>query len=102
MSSRRLCGVILVIHTFKILLFNVYMPCDTSYDESNETKFADVLNEISIICNKHDVDQVIIGGDFNTDFFGNASLHSITLNSFFDDESMRSGLNHILSNVKYT
>ena len=102
MSSRRLCGVLLVLNNFKILLFNVYMPCDTSYDESNETKFADVLNEISITCIKRDVDQVIIRGDFNTDFPGNAYLHTATLNSFFDDESMKSGLNHILSNVKYT
>ena len=45
------------------------MPCDTLYDESNQREFADVLSEISITCIKHDVGQVINGGDFNTDFF---------------------------------
>ena len=79
LSSRRMCAIILTVNNFDNILFNVYMPCDTMYDQNNQSQYNEVLQEISHACTDHNVDQIIIGGDFNTDFNRQASLHTKSL-----------------------
>ena len=47
-----------------LLLFNVYMPCDTRTRGSNLDEFISVLDKISILINRYDPEFSIIGGDF--------------------------------------
>ena len=49
------------------------MHCDTLYDHNDQSQYNEVLQDA---CTDHNVDQIIIGGDFNTDFNRQASLHT--------------------------
>lgn len=40
--SRRLCAVKISLDSLTLLLFNVYMPCDTLYDQTNLQDFESV------------------------------------------------------------
>jgi len=71
---------VLKINNVSILLFNSYMPCDTTY---NCDIFQNILNDISCIYSKYEyIDYVIIGGDLNTDLRRVTSVHAQTLNVF--------------------
>ena len=61
----------------------------------------EVLDEISEICVQHDTNQFIVGGDLNPDLSRNASLHSISLRRSMSQESRKSGLQHVLSDVDF-
>jgi len=87
--SNRCCGGVLKLDHISILLFNIYMPCDTLYDYSNLDIFQNILNDISYTCSEHeDIDYVIIGGDFNTDLSRMNSLHTQALNNFVQNEEL--------------
>ena len=101
-TSRRMCAIVIQVNGHNIMLFNVYMPSDTQYDRCNLAAFNEVLDEISDICVQYDTNQIIVGGDLNTDLNRNASLHSISLRRFLSQESMKSGLQHVLSDVDFT
>ena len=88
--SNRCCGGVLKINNVSILLFNSYMPCDTSYDYDNCDIFQNILNDISSICSEYEhIDYVIIGGDFNTDLRRVTSLHTQALNVFVQNEELK-------------
>ena len=81
--SNRCCAGILKFSSYSILVFNVYMPCDTCYDVANDGVFRDILNDIRSFCAEHDdIGRVLIGGDFNTDFSRNTALHTNSLCEF--------------------
>ena len=86
----------------KVLLFNVYMPCDNQNGEINLNTFNDVLDCISNICILQDVNQIIVCGDLNTDLRRIASWHTSALNRFLDRESMKPCIHQVLSEVDYT
>ena len=67
-DSRRLVAcTVLLDSSVKLLLCNVYTPCD-SHLIQDLTTLRDTLSEIkSMIALHHDIDFVIIGGDFNAD-----------------------------------
>ena len=102
LSSQRVCAVKILINGRNVMLFNVYMPCDTYYDESNLNDFNAVLDIISNTCTQYDSHQLIIGGDFNTDFSRQSSLHTGALKIFLDQECMKPGIQHVLCDVEYT
>jgi len=66
-ESSRLCGIKCLMGDMSLLIFNVYMPCDTTCNLDNKTEFVSILEEISNICTVCNSDYIIIGGDFNTD-----------------------------------
>ena len=101
-TSCRMCAIVIQVNGHNIMLFNVYMPSDTQYDRCNSVAFNEVLDQISEICVQHDTNQFIVGGDLNTDLSRNASLHSVSLHRFMSQESMKSGLQHVLSDVDFT
>ena len=55
LSSRRMCAIILTVNNFDNILFNVYMPCDTMYDQNNQSQYNEVLQEISHACTDHEM-----------------------------------------------
>ena len=84
--SNRLCAVIIKNIDYSILLFNVYMPCDSGCVNDNE-QYSQILLEIAMTCEKNDVQYVVIGGDFNTDFSRNSfACHNLT--TFLNEECM--------------
>ncbi len=101
--SNRMCAV----HVtgdggLNVLLFNVYMPCDTEYDRANEEIYGDILHEISQVSENVDPLSILVGGDFNTDFRRSRSLHTMALLPFMVNESLRRGLDYQDKNVDYT
>ena len=72
-----------------LLLFCLYMPCDTEYSVSNLNEYNSILQEISDIRVLLDVSQIIVGGDFNTDFSRSRSLHTTSLRTFLERENMQ-------------
>jgi len=78
------------------------MPCDIIYDRHNQNVYESILNEISRICQEDNSSYIIVGGDFNTDFARNNSLHTQALTNFIDFENLFNGLAHTTSHVEYT
>ena len=103
-KSRRLHACILTLSSgLQILIFNVYMPCDTTFDVENEHNFTDVLTEIECLINIHcDVDIVIVGGDFNTDVSRPMSLHRGPLTEFCARQALGMCLNVPSPQVDFT
>ena len=89
-GSDRCCAIIMELPDLtKILLFNVYMPCDTIHDQVNLDLYNDVLISISQVRNNHsDICNVIIGGDFNTDMSRNNSLHTMSLIDYLSSDGL--------------
>jgi hypothetical protein len=101
-SSRRICAVIMKTEHTTLLLCNVYMPCDRGDHGSNYVEYIEVLEEISELGHTNDVDNIIIGGDLNTDLSRLQSPHTGALKLFSSNESLKFGLTHECSRVNYT
>ena len=78
-SNRRLCGVKICTGTETIMLATVYMPCDTHYDYANLDVFNEVLNELSSIAERDNLDSIVIGGDFNTELARTYKLFALQI-----------------------
>ena len=78
------------------------MSCDTLYDRCNINMFNGELDPILEACVQYDAHQVIIGGDFNTDFKRRNSLHSIDLCRYLETKFMKSCTDHVLNDVEST
>ena len=83
-SCNRLCAVTVSLSRCKILLVNLYMPCDNYSRTLIDPDFQDVLDATLCLWIESDADSLIIGGDLNTDFRrGNA--HSDALCTFINN-----------------
>ena len=90
-------------NTTRILLANVYMPCDVEYDRESQQKFLDILSTIDLIIETQtDIDHIIVGGDWNTDFRRTNSSHTSALISFCNRTNLLPGISHSCANVDYT
>ena len=99
--SDRLCAILLNFSDANnILLFNVYMPCDTGIVDK---VFNNVLNEIEQTVHKINPLHVIVGGDFNTDFSRSRSTyHSRVLREFIQAQDMTVCIDLDIATVPYT
>ena len=88
-QSNRLCAVKVELQDLSILLFTLYMPCDTECDANNVLIYNDVLCEITSLATSMNIDQIICGGDFNTDVSRTNSLHTKSLLSFAEKEHLK-------------
>lgn len=88
--NRRLFSFVITLECkSKLIVHNVYMPCDTEYDDNNLSEFMNVLYEIDFVnAVRSDIDNVVIGGDFNTDLSRPHSLHSPALVEFCRSRSL--------------
>ena len=100
-SVRLNCVKVIIDEKFTFLLFNVYMPCDDGCINGNVTQYQDILSEMSVIIHRHNVDNVIIGGDFNTSF-GRDSPQTRELNNFCLSENLVPCTTLDCANVNYT
>ena len=87
----------------KVLLFDIYMSCDTEHEQENAQLYIDVLTRISHIRNNYpDISNIIIGGDFNTDLTRIISLHTISLMDYLPREGLWLCAQCVEDNVLYT
>ena len=61
------------------------MPCD---NQAFAAQYRDTLLEISSVLTSATNDEIVIGGDFNTDFSRTSSHNTQTLNEFIDNEEL--------------
>jgi exonuclease III len=102
MSCKRISAVQIVFNNTKYLLFNVYMPCDTNSDHSNVSEYKAVLQAIANTCISQQIDNIIVGGDFNTDISRLRSLHTACLVDFAYHEDMKFCLDFPDCDITYT
>ena len=67
-ESKRICAVEMECDIGKLLIINVYMPCDDNKQNGNVIEFRELLNDVCILSNSTDATHLYIMGDFNTDF----------------------------------
>ena len=70
-ESTRLTAVTIECNAGKLLLVNVYMPCDDNKVRGNVVEYKDILNDICVLCNSVDATFLCIMGDLNTEFSRN-------------------------------
>lgn len=66
--SKRLCAIEISVADTNVLLICCYMPCD-SRTQNVSSEFLDAVNAIQTVVEGSNATAVIIGGDFNVDFF---------------------------------
>ena len=100
-ESSRICAVKVERDKYCFVLCNVYMPPAYSPKEKYLDEFHSVCSDLNAIINLASCSNVIIGGDFNTNFDkpgGNVRL----LETFMNRNPLYCGLNHSSRNVKFT
>ena len=100
-SVRLTCVKITVNENYELLLFNVYMPCDDRARHGNVLEFQDILAEITVIMHRYNIDNVIIGGDYNTSF-DRQTPQSEELIAFCDAEEFTPCCKLSCSQISYT
>jgi exonuclease III len=98
-GNPRICaGILKVSNSCSILLICIYMPCDSN--NRSDDLYVSVLDDIRVLCTKfNDINYVMIGSDFNTDFSRQRSYHTEMLNGFCEnDDFVCSSSNLILDN----
>ena len=103
-DNRRLFSFIICLPCgSKIIVHNVYMPCDTDHNAENLIDYMNVLYEIDSVNAIHnDIDHVLLGGDFNTDLSRSGSLHSNALVDYCDSRSLFLCCEHERFSVDYS
>ncbi len=67
-NNNRLCAIKIEMIHITLLIICLYMPCDTNICHSNTANvYRDVLQCVKDLCDTEHVDQIILGGDLNTD-----------------------------------
>jgi hypothetical protein len=99
-KSKRICSIVVDLQCYKLLLIAVYMPVDDGV--TNLQEYLDTLNQVSNVMNTVNADNIIIGGDFNTDLTRTNSRHTASLCNFIKDESLFPCVNLPLANIDYT
>ena len=98
----RICAVkIQLDNDTSVLLFNVYLPCDSRNRDDQYENTVDILNTISSIINKEKCDMTIVAGDLNAQLSRNTP-HVQAVKNFLNNNSLHSGQDHILAEVDYT
>ena len=97
--SRCICAKIFTIEDMRILLINVYMPCDDDTDTLEE--YSNILREISSICIKSLTPMIIIGGDWNADPIRNDGRTKL-FKEFIMHERLSNALELDIADVPYT
>ena len=98
----RICAVrITLYNNLTVLLINTYLPCDSQNRDSQYEDTVDTLNLISCIINDQKCDLVMVAGDFNAQLT-RTTPHVQTVKNFLENNSLQTGLDHILADVEHT
>ena len=89
-DSRRACAATVKVNSILYLVVNVYLPVDLQSNISIDPMYECVLNEVEALMHSHVLDEVIICGDFNTDF-ARTNLQSTTMSEFIQRNDLRIG-----------
>ncbi len=87
-NSKRFCAIKVHTHGCNILMINVYMPCDTQNNTVNMAEYDEVLRAVSRVCIESNISEIVMGGDFNTDFKRLQSPHTRSLTAFMQNENL--------------
>ena len=101
-SNRLTCIKLFIDDENTMLLFNVYMPCDTGRKDECFIEFQNILVEIQSLLSSHAPTCFIIGGDMNADFNRKLSPNVKELNVFCADEEAIPCFLLPVSTVKYS
>lgn len=101
-TSKRLCAILLELDTFNIIIFCLYMPCDTKCQDANSDEYSDVLNEVNTLVSQYNVHHYVLAGDFNTDLSRNNSMHTSSLNRYLYENDCEIMTRIYNENIKYT
>lgn len=102
LDSSRVCAAVVTLEDIELLLFNVYMPCDTTNDTANVDVYSGILEEIAQCCIQHNCDNIIIAGDLNTDLSRTNSLHTQALYRYVTNEGLLCCAELSLCDIEYT
>ena len=100
-ESKKLCALIVELGGEKLLLVNVYMPCDDRCLDQNINEYVQALNDIEILCNSVSVNYICIGGDFNTDL-SRSDIQTRSLNAFIIRNDFNYCAQDMCCNIEYT
>ncbi len=98
----RVCALHMTMANSRILLCNMYLPCDTIYNQDNVHEYCEVFQSVLQHSVVADVDCIIIGGDLNTDLTRSNSAHTTNLLAICDDENLSCVKWHPRCHVDYT
>jgi len=100
--NNRVHIVLINIHGTRLLLYCVYMSCDTRYDSDNIDINNSVFNDIFDSNLFNNVDHILNGGDFNTDLSRAQSAHTVSRNQMCAREFMKYAQNLSRFSTDYT
>lgn len=98
LSCSEICSIVFDVCDLKLAIFSLYMPCDGGDHE----KYKDMLCEVRSACISRNIDYFLVCGDLNTDLSRVNSLHTESLLSFVNEESLNVCLYHPIANIDYT
>jgi exonuclease III len=98
-NSNRICAARMENDEFKLLLINIYMPCECGDESTGD--FADQLSFIEHLIDSNADCHVILGGDCNVDF-SRDTVNTELLNSFCDHMGLDSVVRHSACDIDYT
>ena len=99
MHSNRVCALQISIGLTNIIVFNVYMPCDTG---ANSGLYSDILKEIMAKCVELGSSNIIVGGDMNTNLQRVNSDFTRQLKLLCEVDSFTPCIEFVDSKIKYT
>ena len=86
-ESNRFVAVSMLIDDMRLLLINVYLPCESSNDDNTLDEFISELSKFACILDNNQDAFIVIGGDFNVDFC-RSTIHTQLLSDFLDTRGL--------------
>ena len=83
----RIQAFILNLDNSQLLLINTYFPCDSRNRLSADPELYELILEIGTIIEDHSFDNIIIGGDINSDFL-RSTAHVNIIRDFIEEYNM--------------
>ena len=84
--SSRICAVKCMVDNMKVLIYYVYMPCDMQISRVSD-EYIDTLNCLETLLQGNSYSQVLLEGDWNTDF-SRGNTQSRELSNFLTKNSL--------------
>ena len=101
-DNTRVCPVIVTFNgNYKLLIINVYFPCDDYYASQKFDTLVETLNAVSSILCDAEYDDVILAGDLNADF-KRTTPHVNAIKEMLSAWELKCGISHNKAKVSHT